>query len=148
VAIPDQTQAAVPPAFEGLFRGDALGFLATLRADGTPQLTPVWVDLEEGLILVNVRADRLKARNLQRNGEAAVCVADPANPFRYISVTGTVESVEEEGALPHMDSLARRYLRVRKYPWASPGERRLLFRIRPTRVLVDSGEVEVPEPEL
>jgi hypothetical protein len=59
-----------------------------------------------------------------------------------------VESATEEDAMPHMDRLARRYLRVRKYPWARAGERRLLFRIRPTRLLVSAGEADVPEPEL
>jgi PPOX class probable F420-dependent enzyme len=148
VASPEPAAVAVPPQFEDLFQGDALGSLATLRADGTPHLTPVWIDLEDGMVLVNARADRLKAQNLKRRADVAVCVVDPRNPYRYVSVTGVVDSAEEEGALLHMDRLAKRYLRVRKYPWARPGERRVLFRIRPTRVLADAGDVELPEQEL
>jgi PPOX class probable F420-dependent enzyme len=143
----DGVAASIPPGFEDLLRGDALALLATLRGDGAPHLTPIWIDLEDGMLLVNARADRVKALNMRRRGDVAVCVVDPANPYRYVSVTGVVESVDEEGALAHMDRLARRYLRVRRYPWASPGERRLLFRIRPTRVLADSGEVDLPEPD-
>lgn len=139
----------IPAEFEHLFHGTSVAQLATLHADGTPHLTPVWVDLDEqGRVLVNARADRVKAAHMCERPQVAVCIVDDRNPYRYISVTGIVEAVEEQGALSHMDVLASRYLRVRTYPWASPGERRLLFRIRPTRVLVDRGVVEPPEPEL
>lgn len=141
------TTASIPPGFEDLFRGDALAVLATLRADGTPHQTPIWVDLADGMVLVNARADRVKALNMQRRGDVAITVVDPANPYRYVSVTGVVESVGEEGAMAHMDRLAQRYLRVHTYPWASPGERRLLFRVRPTRVLTDQGDADVPPPD-
>ena len=140
--------AVLPEAFEDLLTGDALATLATKRADGTAHLTPVWIAVEDGRLLVDTREDRLKASHMRRRSEVAVCIVDPRNPYRYLSVNGVVESVSEEGALAHMDTLARRYLRVRRYPWAAPGERRLLFRIRPTRVVADSGETELPEPEL
>jgi len=139
--------AEIPEAYEDLFRGSALAALATLRADGTPQLTPVWIDLEAGMVLVNARADRLKVANMQRRGDVGVLVVDPANPHRYVSVTGVVESADEDGSMPHMDRLSERYLRVRKYPWATPGQGRLIFRIRPTRVLTARGDDELPEPE-
>ena len=140
--------AAIPSEFEDLFHGPALAQLATLRKDGTPQLTPVWIDLEDGLLLVNVRSDRLKAANMTRRGDVAICVVDPANAHRYVSVTGVVESVSEEGTMAHMDRLAARYLSVRKYPWALPGEQRLLFRIQPRKVFVDPGDIELPPPDL
>lgn len=133
------TAPPIPAEFEDLFRGNALAQLATLRPDGTPHLTPVWIDLDGGHLLVNCRVDRLKAKHMQQRGDVAICIVDPANPYRYITVTGLVESAEEASALPHMDKLAARYLGVPKYPWAQPGERRLLFRVRPTRVSFDRG---------
>ena len=139
---------SIPSEFEDLFHGAALAQLATLRRDGTPHLTPVWIDLENGLLLVNVREDRIKALNMTRRGDVAICVIDPANPHRFVSVTGVVESIDGEGTMAHMDRLAARYLSVRKYPWALAGERRLLFRVRPRRVLFDRGDVEVPAPDL
>ena len=139
---------SIPSEFEDLFQGAALAQLATLRPDGTPHLTPVWIDLEEGLLLVNVRADRLKALNMARRGDVAICVVDPANPYRYVSITGLVESVTGDGAMTHMDRLAGRYLGVRNYPWAQADERRLLFRVRPRRVICDRGDVELPQPNL
>ncbi|HVC99935.1 MAG TPA: TIGR03618 family F420-dependent PPOX class oxidoreductase [Candidatus Dormibacteraeota bacterium] len=139
---------AVPAPFVDLFRGDAVAQLATLRADGTPHLTPVWVDLDDaGRVLINARVDRLKAGHMRAGREVAVCVVDPANSYRYVSITGVVEDATEAGALEHMDRLARRYLKVGRYPWAAAGERRQLFKIRPTRVITDSGEVDLPPPE-
>ena len=140
--------AVIPEAFRDLLSGDALATLTTMRADGTPHPTPVWIDFEDGRLLVNTRADRVKAAHMQRRPAVALCIVDPRNPYRYLSVNGEVESVSEDGALAHMDALARRYLRVRRYPWAAPGERRLLFRVRPTKIVADSGEVDLPEPEL
>jgi PPOX class probable F420-dependent enzyme len=137
----------IPTEFEDLFHGNALAQLATLRSDGTPHLTPIWIDLEGDRILVNTRADRVKAKHMQERPEVAVCIVDPADPYRYISVNGVVDAVEEAGAMAHIDRLAARYLRVSKYPWAKPGERRLLFRVRPTRVSLDRGGDDVPEPE-
>lgn len=104
--------------------------------------------MDDGDLLVNAREDRVKAAHMRQRPDVAVCVVDPDNPYRYLSVTGVVESVREEGAIQHMDSLSRRYLRVNRYPWGKPGDRRLVFRIRPTRVMSDSGDVDVPEPEL
>jgi PPOX class probable F420-dependent enzyme len=137
----------IPTEFEDLFHGNALAQLATLRSDGTPHLTPIWIDLEADRILVNTRADRVKAKHMQERPEVAVCIVDPADPYRYITVNGVVDSVGEAGAMAHMDRLAARYLRVSKYPWAKPDERRLLFRVRPTRVSFDRGGDDVPKPE-
>ena len=132
-------RSLIPEAFQDLLTSDAVATLATLRADGTPHLTPVWIDLDQGDLLVNARDDRFKAAHMRQRPDVAVCMVDPGNPYRYLSVTGVVESVSEEGAAQHMDSLARRYLRVSLYPWARPGDRWLVFRVRPTRVLTYSG---------
>lgn len=142
------SEVSIPREFEDLFRGSAVAQLATLRRDGTPQLTPVWIDLEDGLLLVNVREGRVKAANMARRPDVSICVVDPANPHRFVSVTGIVESIDREGTMAHMDRLAARYLSLSTYPWAVPGEKRLLFRVRPRRVLFDRGDVVVPEPDL
>jgi PPOX class probable F420-dependent enzyme len=143
----EEVAAVIPAEFEDLFHGSALAQLGTLRSDGTPHLTPIWIDLEGDRLLVNTRVDRVKAKHMQQRPDVAVCIVDPADPYRYITVTGVVDSVEEADAMAHMDRLAARYLRVSKYPWAKPGELRLVFRVRPTRVSFDRGGADVPEPE-
>ena len=136
--------AAIPEAFDDLLEGRALAHLATIRPDGRPQLTPVWIDREGELLLVNARADRVKTANMLARPAVAISIVDPENPYRYLSIEGIVESAGEEGSLAHMDRLSRRYLGLERYPWAAEGERRVLFRIRPLRVIAEPGEVTIP----
>lgn len=98
-------------------------------------------------MLVNVRDDRVKAENMKARPIVAVSVLDPVNPYRYLSVTGVVDSATDVGTVEHMDRLAERYLGVSKYPWARDGERRLMFRIRPMRVMTGHGDVKLPVSE-
>jgi PPOX class probable F420-dependent enzyme len=128
----------IPDGFLDLFQGRAFGHLATVMADGTPQLTPVWVAIEdvdgEQHVLVNSAQGRLKNRNMTQRPQVAIEVQDPAQPYRYVSVRGTVVSVSTEGGAEHIEQLSLRYL-GRGYPWWRDGEVREVLRIRPDRVL-------------
>jgi PPOX class probable F420-dependent enzyme len=128
----------VPDDYLNLFRGEAFSHLATIMADGTPQLTPVWVAIEdrddEQLILVNSKRGRLKNRNMDRCPSVAVQVQDPTQPYRYVSVRGRVVSVTTDGARDQLEDLSQRYL-GRPYPWWARDEIRELYRIRPDRVV-------------
>jgi PPOX class probable F420-dependent enzyme len=130
--------ARVPDDFLDLFHGDAFGHLATIMADGTPQLTPVWVSVEDidgnQFIIVNSKQGRLKNRNMDARPQIALEVPDPKQPYRYVSVRGTVVAVTTEGGADHLEELSQRYL-GRPYPWWTDGEVRELFRIRPDRVV-------------
>ncbi len=127
----------IPDAFLDLLRGRAYAHFATLMPDGAPQLTPVWVDVEEApeghLVLVNSKRGRLKNRNVAERPQVALDVSDPANPFRYGSIRGRVVAVVEEGAATHLEALSQRYL-GKPYPWWAPGEIREIFRIAIDRV--------------
>lgn len=122
---------AIPSAFEDLFKKKAFGHLATLMPDGSPQVTPVWVDYDGQHVLVNTAADRQKDRNLQRDGRVALSITDPDNAYRYLEVRGKVVERTTQGADAHIDSLAQRYIGKEKYPWRQPGEVRVVFKIRP-----------------
>jgi PPOX class probable F420-dependent enzyme len=104
--------------------------------DGSPHVTPVWVDYDGRHILVNSAAGRQKDLNMERRRRVAIEIPDPDNPNRYVAVRGTVAAVEEEGADEHLDRLARRYLGRDRYPesYRFPGERRRIYRITPERV--------------
>jgi PPOX class probable F420-dependent enzyme len=127
----------IPDAFLALLRGRAYGHLATLMADGAPQLTPVWVDVEDTadghIVLVNSKRGRLKNRNMAARPRVALEIQDPIDPFRYLSVRGRIVAVTEEGAAAHLEALSQRYL-GKPYPWWAPGEIREIFRIAPDRV--------------
>ena len=131
--------ARIPSDFVDLLEGQALAHLATTRKDGSPHVTPVWIDHDGDTILVDARVDRLKAANMRTRPAVALSIVDPANPYRYIAITGHVASWSEEGWREHMDALARRYLKVEKYPWSFEGEQRAIFRIEVDGVYTEDG---------
>jgi PPOX class probable F420-dependent enzyme len=124
---------AIPSAYLDLLeQKKAFAHLATLMPDGSPQVTPVWFDYKDGRIRVNSAKGRTKSRNMKEGSRVALAIMDPDNPYRYIQVRGQVSRVTEEGASAHIDSLAKKYLGQEKYPYARPGEIRIIFEIEPT----------------
>jgi hypothetical protein len=109
----------------------AFAHLATIMPDGSPQVTPVWFDYTGGMIRVNTAKGRVKARNLREGAPVAMSILDPDNPYRYIQIRGRVKRVVEQGADQHIDSLAKKYLGKDKYPFAQPGEVRIMYEIEP-----------------
>jgi PPOX class probable F420-dependent enzyme len=114
-----------------LFKGKNLGVVATIRADGSPQVTPVWVDWDGTHVLFNTAVNRAKAKNILRNPVVTVAVTNRDRPAQYVSVTGTAE-LREEGALEHIQVLSRRY-RGREYTFPDDAKR-VQVRVRPERV--------------
>jgi PPOX class probable F420-dependent enzyme len=126
--------AAIPDEYRDLFTKPAFAHLSTLMPDGTPQVTPVWVDLQDGLLLVNTAKGRQKDRNLRRDPRVGLAISDPDNPYRYLQVRGRVVEIDEKGADAHIDKMAKKYLDKDKYPGRQPGEVRVLYKIQPERV--------------
>jgi len=117
-----------------LFRGRNWATVTTLRADGSPHSTPVWVDTDGENVVFNTVIGRAKERHLRRDPRASVVVL-PAEDQQsgYVSVTGTAE-ITEEGALEHIDKMAKKYVGLDKYPWHQPGDKRVIVTIRPERI--------------
>ena len=124
--------AAIPDKYLDLVQQKtAFASLATVMPDGSPQVTPVWVDYKDGIIRVNSAKGRVKVRNMKVGALVALAIMDPDNPYRYIQVRGRIKRVTEEGAAAHIDALAKKYLGKDKYPFAAPGEVRVMFEIEP-----------------
>jgi PPOX class probable F420-dependent enzyme len=112
-----------------------LAFLATVMPDGAPQVSPVWVDLENGYVRVNTAVGRVKEKNLRRDPRVAISVADRNDPYSKVDIRGrVVEMVEGDYADEHIDALSEKYRGERPYPWHSPDERRVLVRIQPEKL--------------
>jgi PPOX class probable F420-dependent enzyme len=127
--------AEIPDKFLDLLREKkAFANLATLMPDGTPQVTPVWFDYTDGVIRVNTAKGRVKARNMKEGAPVALAIMDPDNAYRYIQIRGRVKRAVEQGADKHIDSLAKKYLGKDKYPFAQPGEVRVMYEIEPRAV--------------
>jgi PPOX class probable F420-dependent enzyme len=123
--------AAIPDAFKDLMSKTAFANLATLNPDGSPQVTPVWMDYDGQNILVNTAKGRQKDKNIRRDPRVALAISDPQNPYRYLEVRGKVVDITENGASAHIDKMAKKYLGKDKYPYAQPGEVRVVMKIAP-----------------
>lgn len=117
-----------------LTQGKNFASLATLMPDGTPQVTPVWVDFDGQHVLINSAEGRQKVRNLDRNPSVAISVMNHENPYQYVQVRGTVVEKTRDGADAHIDKLAKKYLDADTYPFRTPGEVRVIYKIRPDSV--------------
>jgi len=117
-----------------LFTDRNWGVIATIREDGSPQATPVWIDYDGENVLVNSAEGRTKVRNIERDPRATVTVLPAENQQGgYVMVSGPARIVEE-GALEHINKLAKKYLGEDKYPYLGPGEKRVIIEIQPERV--------------
>ena len=110
-----------------------VGIATTLREDGSPHSTVVWVDRVDGRVLFNTARGRAKPRHLERDPRVSVVVVDPQNAYRWVSISGRAE-LSEEGADAQIDRLAKKYLGKDEYPWRNPEEQRVKVRIRPEKV--------------
>lgn len=107
----------------------AFAFLATTMEDGSPQVTPVWFDLEGDLIRINTARGRVKDRNMTARPDVALAIMKLEEPYRYIQLRGVVEDSTETGAREHIDKLAKKYRGTETYEWYG-GETRVIYRIR------------------
>lgn len=123
--------AQIPEKFLDLFQKRAFASLTTLMPDGSPQVTPVWCELEGDKVVVNSALGRQKDKNLRRDPRVALALIDPDNPYRYLEIRGKVVEITQQGADKGIDRLAKKYLGVDKYPYAKPGEQRVIYRIQP-----------------
>jgi PPOX class probable F420-dependent enzyme len=122
------------------FRGRNFAFLGTLNKDGSPQVTPTWIDIEENgeaheeMILVNTAMDRVKQRNVSRDPRVSISIADEDNPYSMITVKGRVVEQTTKGAVEHIDKLAKKYLNAERYPAHSPNVERVILKIKPEKI--------------
>ena len=125
--------AEIPAGFLDLLtEKKALAHIATLQPGGSPQVTPVWFDYTNGKVRVNTAKGRIKARNMSEGSKVALSIVDPDNAYRYIQIRGAVTKETTDGAVAHIDSLAKKYLGKDVYPWHNPKDERVIYEITPS----------------
>jgi PPOX class probable F420-dependent enzyme len=112
----------------------AFVYLTTIMPDGSPQVTPVWFNIEGEYILINTAVGRIKDRNMRARPKIALCIQDPTNPYRYLQVHGHVVDFTTKGADEHIDALTLKYRGIPKYPSRQPGEHRVMYKIQIEKV--------------
>lgn len=129
----------IPESHVDIFESESFAHLSTMLPDGTPHVTPVWVDHEDReYVLVNTARGRRKEKNVCNDPNVALSVTDPDDGYRYVSVRGEAE-LTEEGAKEHIDKLAQRYFDQEEYPHhGEESGARVLIKI-PTDRIMTSG---------
>ena len=122
------------------FKGKNFGFLGTVNKNGSPQVTPTWIDMmeneggHEAMILINTAKDRVKQKNVSRDPRVSLSIVDETNPYSMVTIRGRVVEQTTEGADEHIDNLARRYLNAERYPSHSPNVKRIILKIKPEKI--------------
>jgi PPOX class probable F420-dependent enzyme len=125
------------------FRGKNFGFLGTVNKDGSPQVTPTWIDIiekeenedgREEIILINTAMDRLKQKNVSRDPRVSISIVDEDNPYSMVTIKGRVVEQTTTGADEHIDKLAKRYLNADRYPAHSPSVKRIILKVKPEKI--------------
>ena len=119
-----------------LFEEKNLVFIATLMKDGSPQLSPVWANFEDGYILVNTAEGRIKHKNVLRDPRVAISVVSKNNPLDMTTIRGNVEQLIPDYDYNHADKLTQQYLGREHYPFKREDEKRIILKIKPERVFI------------
>jgi len=110
-----------------------VGTVTTLRDDGSPHSTIVWVDTNTGEVSFNTATGRAKEKHLRRDPRVSLLVVDPENTYKWVAVSGTAQ-LTTDGADGQIDRLAKKYLGQDEYPLRNPEEERITVRITPEHV--------------
>ena len=138
----DNTSILTEPIVK-FFRGKNFGFLGTVNKDGSPQVTPTWIDIiekeenedgHEEIILINTAMDRLKQKNVSRDPRVSISIVDEDNPYSMVTIKGRVVEQTTAGADEHIDKLAKRYLNADRYPAHSPSVKRIILKVKPEKI--------------
>jgi PPOX class probable F420-dependent enzyme len=123
------------PDIRKLFESKNFVFLSSLMKDGSPHVTPTWVDIENDNLLVNTAIGRIKHRNISRDPRVALSIIDQNNQYEMVTIRGKViEQITGEIAEKHIDKLSKKYIGIDKYPRRSKREQRVILKIKPEKV--------------
>jgi len=118
-----------------LLRARNFAHVGTIRRDGSPHVTVMWVDADDSHVLVNTAVGRAKDRHVRRDPRVSVTVHQEGDGYRWVGIDGTiVEMVTGEEADRHIDFLNRKYHDGKPWSYVS-GQQRVMYRIRPDRVI-------------
>jgi PPOX class probable F420-dependent enzyme len=119
----------VPERYRDILASKALGHLATIGADGRPQVNPVWFIADGQYVHISVKAETTKYRNLRANPAAAMSVADLDEADRYVEIRGDAVEFELYDTLAWVNQLARKYTGA-DYTKGTDGEHRYKVTVR------------------
>ena len=100
---------AVPAGYDDLLERPLYGHMASIRPDGSVQVSPMWFDWDGELLRFAHTTKRQKYRNVQINPLVAMSVSDPDDPYRYLELRGEVVRLEPDPTATFFRRIANRY---------------------------------------
>ncbi len=122
----------IPESHADILKKKSFAHVATVDENGSPQVTPVWVEYDGEYVLIDSAKGRKKDRNMRERPHVAVSIQDPDNPYRYVGLQGVVDEITEDGAVELIHKLSHKY-NGQDYP-LSRDEVRVVYKIKPTNV--------------
>jgi PPOX class probable F420-dependent enzyme len=122
-------RGSVPERFRDLLDSKTLGHLATIGANGRPQVNPVWFLADQQFVYLSIKPETAKYRNLRANPAVAMSVGDLARPDRYLEVRGEAVEFELYETLDWVNQLAHKYTGA-EFTGGADGEPRYKVTIR------------------
>src|SRR3989442_12358447 len=111
-----------------ILEGKNFIFLATVNPDGSPHVTPTWVDTDGHYVLINTAVGRVKHRNVKNNPQVALAITEQGNPYKLVMIRGRViEQATGPEADGHIDKMAKKYTCAEKIQNRITGEQRKLL---------------------
>ena len=114
----------------------AFAYLALILKDGGPQVTPIWFDWDGTHVIINTARGRVKDRALARRAKVALAIPEPADPYKYLQIRGSVVEETEEGGYEMICRLNEKYHGKYEYP-KIPGQVRVTYKILPEKVFTN-----------
>jgi len=123
----------LPPECFDILEGNSFAHVATLRADGQLSNNPVALMWDGSHVRFSTRKKLVKYGSLRSDPRIALSIPDPANIWRYIEIRGRA-TLEDDRDRSFIDSIARKYMGVERYPFDLPGDERVTVTVHPEQV--------------
>lgn len=122
------------PLAASLVAGKNFAALSTIMPDGSSHTSIVWVHHDDKHLIFNTAEGRIKTKNIRRDPRVSLAVWNLENPYQQAMIRGRVVEITHEGADAYIDSLAKKYMGLDKYPYAAPGEVRVLVKVEVEKI--------------
>lgn len=121
----------IPGSHRELLDAKRFAFIATIGPRAAPHVSPTWYlwDADTGQLLISLTTDRQKYRNLQRKPHVAVCISDPADPYRYLELRGKVDVFDLDENRNLINTLTKKYVGLDEHTRDQPSDVRVVVRI-------------------
>ncbi len=136
----------IPESHHDILQGNNYAQVAMVMPNGSLANNVVAFVWNGEYVRFSTIKSRQKYKNLAGDQRVALCIVDPKNPWRYVEIRGQVE-IHEDTDRSFINSIAKKYMNQERYPFDQPGDVRMVFTVKPTRVRAEYVHAADGTPE-